>query len=106
MFFVVLNIFLAILNDAYTVVHTQNIWEELEKRKPLSLREKFEVRRAMWRERRNIARINKLKRDKAKDEKKKRKEFERRAKDRSLMDRIRKRRKGANVSECRPSILV
>jgi len=70
MFFVVLNIFLAILNDAYTVVHTQNIWEELEKRKPLFLREKFEVRRAMWRERRNMARINKLKREKAKDEKK------------------------------------
>ena len=98
MFFVVLNIFLAILNDAYTVVHTQNIWEELEKRKPLSLREKFEVRRAMWRERRNIARINKLKRDKAKDERKKRKEFERRAKDRSLMERLGKKRKGALIS--------
>jgi len=102
MFFVVLNIFLAILNDAYTVVHTQNIWEELEKRKPLSLREKFEVRRAMWRERRNIARINKLKRDKAKDEKKKRKEFERRAKDRSLMDRIRKRRKDEEQANDKP----
>ena len=96
MFFVVLNIFLAILNDAYTVVHTQNIWEELEKRKPLSLREKFEVRRAMWRERRNIARINKMKREKAKEEKNQRKEYEKRIKEKRLMDRIgKKTRKGA-----------
>jgi len=92
MFFVVLNIFLAILNDAYTVVHTQNIWEELEKRKPLSLREKFEVRRAMWRERRNIARINKLKREKVKQEKKRKREFEKHIKNKSLMDKIGKRR--------------
>ena len=84
MFFVVLNIFLAILNDAYTVVHTQNIWEELEKRKPLSLREKFEVRRAMWRERRNIARINKLKKEKDKEAKKKKKEYEKAAKEKAL----------------------
>merc|ERR1719446_538507 len=77
MFFVVLNIFLAILNDAYTVVHTQNVWEELEKRKPLSLREKFEVRRAMWRERRNIARLNRMKKEKVKEDKKKSKEYER-----------------------------
>merc|ERR1711935_1146910 len=53
-FFVVLNIFLAILNDAYTVVHTEDKWEELEKRKPRSLREKFEVQKAMWRERKNL----------------------------------------------------
>ena len=75
MFFVVLNIFLAILNDAYTVVHTQSVWEELEKRKPLSLREKFEVRRAMWRERRNIARLNRMKREKVKEDRKRKKEY-------------------------------
>jgi len=92
MFFVVLNIFLAILNDAYTVVHTQNIWEELEKRKPLSLREKFEVRRAMWRERRNIARINKLKREKVKQEKKRKKELEKHLKNKSLLEKIGTRR--------------
>jgi len=74
MFFVVLNIFLAILNDAYTVVHTQHIWEELERRKPSSLLEKFEIRRNMWRERRNMARINKLKHEKAKEEKRKKEE--------------------------------
>lgn len=65
-FFVVLNIFLAILNDAYTVVHTQDIWDELEKRKPSSLREKFEQRRTIWRERK--AQMSKLK---VKEEKRK-----------------------------------
>tara|TARA_B110001452_G_C15234213_1_gene427394 strand:- start:311 stop:604 length:294 start_codon:yes stop_codon:yes gene_type:complete len=45
MFFVVLNIFIAILNDAYTVIKTNAVWEQLDKRKPLSLREKFEVRK-------------------------------------------------------------
>ena len=44
MFFIVLNIFLAILNDAYTTVRANAVWDELERRKPLSLREKFEVR--------------------------------------------------------------
>lgn len=52
MFFVVLNIFLAILNDAYTVVHTQHILDELESRKPSSLQKKFEARKAIWRDRR------------------------------------------------------
>ena len=47
MFFIVLNIFLAILNDAYTVVHTDVVWDELQRRKTMSLREKFEVRN--WR---------------------------------------------------------
>ena len=46
MFFVVLNIFIAILNDAYTVIKTSAVWEQLDQRKPLSLREKFEVRSA------------------------------------------------------------
>ena len=69
MFFIVLNIFLAILNDAYTVVHTDVVWEELEKRKAMSLREKFEVRKAIWRERKNIARMKKLKKQKIKDAK-------------------------------------
>ena len=59
-----LNIFLAILNDAYTVVHTEDKWEELEKRKPRSLREKFEVQKAMWRERKNLKYVKKLKKEK------------------------------------------
>ena len=73
MFFVVLNIFLAILNDAYTVVKTNAVWEQLDKRKPLTLREKFEVRKAMWRERKNLKFVKKLKREKVKAAKKKRK---------------------------------
>ena len=32
MFFIVLNIFIAILNDAYTVVHTNQQWQEELKR--------------------------------------------------------------------------
>ena len=88
MFFIVLNIFLAILNDAYTVVHTDVVWDELEKRKPMSLREKFEVRKAIWRERKNIARMQKLKKDKIKAAKKMKKEYEKKAKDRQFLDRI------------------
>merc|ERR1719506_3448816 len=82
MFFVVLNIFLAILNDAYTVVHTNDVWEELEKRKPRSLREKFEVQKAMWRERKN------LKKEKVKAAKKAKKEFERKTKEKGLLGKI------------------
>merc|ERR1719310_688682 len=82
MFFIVLNIFLAILNDAYTVVHTDVIWDELEKRKPMSLREKFEVRKAIWRERKNISRMKKLKKDKVKQAKKMKKEYEKKTKER------------------------
>lgn len=44
MFFVVLNVFLAILNDAYTNVQQTAVWEQLDKRKPLTFREWFEVR--------------------------------------------------------------
>lgn len=71
------------------MVHTNVVWDELEKRKPLSLREKFEVetrrrgatpppcqlgltpfrwcwqvKKAMWRERKNIKRMNKLRKEK------------------------------------------
>ena len=53
----------------------------------------------MWRERRNIARINKLKREKAKEEKKKKKDYEERAKERSLMDRIGKRKKKGSLRD-------
>jgi len=35
-------------------VRTNNAWEDLEKRKPRSLREKFEVQKAMWREGKNL----------------------------------------------------
>merc|ERR1719263_2541860 len=93
MFFIVLNIFLAILNDAYTVVHTDIVWDELEKRKPMSLREKFEVRKAIWRERKNIARMKKLKKDKVKQAKRMKKDYEKKAKDRSFLDKISKRNK-------------
>merc|ERR1719310_2772325 len=82
MFFIVLNIFLAILNDAYTVVHTDVVWDELEKRKPMSLREKFEVRKAIWRERKNIARMKKLKKEKVKQAVRLKKEYEKKAKNR------------------------
>merc|ERR1719263_2311940 len=93
MFFIVLNIFLAILNDAYTVVHTDVVWDELEKRKPMSLREKFEVRKAIWRERKNIARMKKLKKDKVKAAKKAKKEYDKKNKDRAFIDRISTRKK-------------
>ena len=93
MFFIVLNIFLAILNDAYTVVHTDVVWDELEKRKPMSLREKFEVRKAIWRERKNIARMKKLKKEKVKQAKRLKKEYDKKAKDRTFMDRISKKKK-------------
>ena len=97
MFFIVLNIFLAILNDAYTVVHTDVVWDELEKRKPMSLREKFEVRKAVWRERKNIARMKKLKKEKVKAAKKMKKEFDKKARDRSFLDRISRRKKSEDM---------
>lgn len=93
MFFIVLNIFLAILNDAYTVVHTDVVWDELEKRKPMSLREKFEVRKAIWRERKNIARMKKLRDEKVKAAKKMKKEYEKKSKERSIFRSIGKRKK-------------
>lgn len=101
MFFIVLNIFLAILNDAYTVVHTDVVWEELEKRKAMSLREKFEVRKAIWRERKNIARMKKLKKQKIKDAKKAKVEYEKKQKERDLVSSIgrKKKREGKNASE-------
>merc|ERR1719155_6361 len=97
MFFVFLNVFLAILNDAYTVVHTDVVWDELEKRKPMSLREKFEVRKAVWRERKNIARMKKLKKEKVKAAKKMKKEFDKKARDRSFLDRISRRKKSEDM---------
>ena len=101
MFFIVLNIFLAILNDAYTVVHTQVVWDELERRKPLSLRERFEVRRAQWRERRNINRMRKMKRDKIKAAKKLKAEYDQKQKERSLLDRIGKKKKKADAEKAK-----
>merc|ERR1719310_97406 len=93
MFFIVLNIFLAILNDAYTVVHTDVIFDEVEKRKPMSLREKFEVRKAIWRERKNIARMKKLKKEKVKAAKKLKKEYDKKTKERAFLDRISSKKK-------------
>ena len=91
MFFIVLNIFLAILNDAYTVVHTDVVWDELEKRKAMSLREKFEVRKAIWRERKNIARMKKIKKEKVKAAKKMKKEYDKKQKEHELLDSMKKR---------------
>lgn len=100
MFFIVLNIFLAILNDAYTVVHTDVVWDELEKRKAMSLREKFEVRKAIWRERKNIARMKKLKKQKIKDAKKAKVEYEKKQKERLFTASIaRKKRQEASAAE-------
>ena len=79
------------------------MWEELDKRKPLSLREKFEVRKAMWRERRNLKYIKKLKAEKVKAAKKAKKEFEKKTKEKSLMTKIghrkRKERKQKEEAE-------
>ena len=129
MFFVVLNIFIAILNDAYTVVKTNAAWEQLDKRKPLSLSEKFEVRsakcsrtrpawppsphltltlasnlhrfyftptlnkplqvrKAMWRERKNLAYVKKLKKEKIKAAKRAKKEYEKKMKEKDLLGKI------------------
>jgi len=101
MFFIVLNIFLAILNDAYTVVHTNVVWDELERRKPLSLRERFEVRRAQWRERKNINRMRKMKRDKIKAARRAKKEFDRKQNERSLLDKIGRRKRKAEAAEAK-----
>ena len=82
---------------------TNHVWEELDKRKPLSLREKFEVRKAMWRERRNLKYIKKLKAEKVKAAKKAKKEFEKKTKEKSLMTKIghrkRKERKQKEEAE-------
>jgi len=101
MFFIVLNIFLAILNDAYTVVHTNVVWDELERRKPLSLRERFEVRRAQWRERKNISRMRKMKHDKIKAARKAKKEYDRKMKERSQLERIGRRKRRAEAVEAK-----
>uniref|UniRef100_A0A7S2IP49 Polycystin cation channel PKD1/PKD2 domain-containing protein n=1 Tax=Haptolina brevifila TaxID=156173 RepID=A0A7S2IP49_9EUKA len=101
MFFIVLNIFLAILNDAYTVVRANTVWDELERRKPLSLQEKFEVRKAEWRERKNINRMKKVKKEKIKSARKAKKEIESRGATRELFDPIRRknRRKASQDSK-------
>jgi len=102
MFFIVLNIFLAILNDAYTVVHTNVVWDELARRKPLSLRERFEVKRAQWRERKNIQRMKKMKKERVKAARKAKKEHEAKEKERSLMGSIRKRMKRDQAASTQP----
>lgn len=71
MFFVVLNIFLAVLNDAYTVTHMGAVWSLLEKRKPTQMRERVQVRKAMWREAKNLRYVKKrFKKDKIRAAKK------------------------------------
>ena len=99
MFFIVLNIFLAILNDAYTTTRALDLWKELERRKPLSLREKFEVKKAQWRERKNIKRMKKMKKQRIKDARKARKEYDKKLKERSLLDRISKKKKKEDAAE-------
>ena len=52
----------------------------------LSLREKFEVRKAIWRERKNIARMKKLKKDKVKEAKKLKKDYDKKQKEHDSID--------------------
>jgi len=100
MFFIVLNIFIAILNDAYTVVHTNQQWQEELKRKPLTLREKFEMARAKWRERKKMAYIRKLRKDRLKEAKRKQKAWEKRKLEKQHMGRAgHKRRKAARKEQ-------
>ena len=96
MFFIVLNIFIAILNDAYTVVHTNQQWQEDLKRKKLTLREKFEMSRAKWRERKKMAYVKKLRKERLKEAKRKQKAFEKRKLEKEHMGRVgHKKRKAA-----------
>ena len=68
--------------------------DELEKKKPLSLREKFELQKSLWRERKTIKAVAKMKKEKVKAAKKKKKEFEKKVKEKGLMGKIgRKKRK-------------
>jgi len=92
-FLIMVNIFLAILNDAYTVVHTELTWQELEKRKPMTLREKFEVRKAIWRERKNIAKMKKKKKEKVKQARAKVKDYDKKKKNQELNETIAKKNK-------------
>ena len=92
-FFIILNIFLAILNDAYTVVHASAVWETLDKSKRLSLREKFEVRKAMWRERKSIRTMQSLKRQRVREAKFMKREYEKREAARLLFEKRRKRKR-------------
>ena len=81
-------------------MHTDVVWDELQKRKTMSLREKFEVRKAVWRERKSISIMKKLKKQKIKEAKKMRKEYEKKTKERFFLDRLSKRRrKAAKESE-------
>ena len=96
MFFIVLNIFIAILNDAYTVVHTNQQWQEDLKRKKLTLREKFEMSRAKWRERKKMAYVKKLRKERLKEAKRKQKAFEKRKLEKEHLGRVgHKKRKAA-----------
>ena len=75
------------------------MWEDLEKRKPRSLREKFEVQKAMWRERKNLKYLKKLKREKVKAAKKAKKAFEQTQKEKGLMGKIGHRKRKAEAKE-------
>ena len=74
-------------------MHTEDKWEELEKRKPRSLREKFEVQKAMWRERKNLKYVKKLKKEKVKAAKKAKKAYEQTMREKGLMGKIGHRRR-------------
>ncbi len=80
-------------------MHTEDKWEELEKRKPRSLREKFEVQKAMWRERKNLKYVKKLKMEKVKAAKKAKKAYEQTMKEKGLMGKIGHRRRKAEAKE-------
>ena len=80
-------------------MRTNNAWEDLEKRKPRSLREKFEVQKAMWRERKNLKYLKKLKREKVKAAKKAKKAFEQTQKEKGLIGMNQDRSATASVSK-------
>ena len=67
--------------------------EELEAGKKLSLREKFEVRKAMWRERKSIRTMQSLKRQRVREAKFMKREYEKREAARLLFEKRRKRKR-------------
>ena len=80
-------------------MRTNDTWEDLEKRKPRSLREKFEVQKAMWRERKNLKYVKKLKKEKVKAAKKAKKAYEQTQKEKGLMGKIGHRKRKAEAKE-------
>ena len=69
-------------------------WDAKVSQPALALREKFELQKSLWRERKTIKAVAKMKKEKVKAAKKKKKEFEKKVKEKGLMGKIgRKKRK-------------